>query len=474
VALTDDIGSHYKLEEGAGAAILDYFSDYDLSVTGTVNSTTGKVGNARTFVASGSSRGDAGARSSVTAIPATLTCWFRLNSTGVAHALMSCCTAAANTLIILGVNSSNQLVGYGESAGVGSVPLAGTTTLTTGTWYHAAFVAESGAFKIYLDGSVEDTDTTALSISGFDRQYLAARFYGGGLGEYADADIDEATFFARALDAADISTLRSGGAGLDFSAWDTGLDDAAPYAVAHWPFDEANGTRADSVGSADLTDNNTVGSGTGLVDGCASFVAASSEWLYAALTPPSGGTWALCFYIKTTAAGDFGILSWDNSSSGTSGVHERELYHSGVSTLNFYVHDGTTAHTISATRPINDGEWHSVIAQLNSGVMQLIIDGIPQDDTEASATGYNSYTTPHLIVGRAAEASASPFGTFEMDELVLLDGYALTQYQAVLHRNGGAGVAFADWPAAPAAAWPIVHRLLANPNAGSTWRLAPA
>ena len=57
-------------------------------------------------------------------------------------------------------------------------------------------------------------------------------------------------------------------------------------AIALWKLDEASGTRADSIGSLDLTDNNTVGStskGVGapanLPGTVASFVAANSEYL---------------------------------------------------------------------------------------------------------------------------------------------------------------------------------------------------
>lgn len=49
--------------------------------------------------------------------------------------------------------------------------------------------------------------------------------------------------------------------------------------VAYWSLDETSGTRADSVGSADLTDNNTVGSAAGKNSNAASFVAANTESL---------------------------------------------------------------------------------------------------------------------------------------------------------------------------------------------------
>ena len=50
--------------------------------------------------------------------------------------------------------------------------------------------------------------------------------------------------------------------------------------ISYWALDEASGTRVDVHGGHDLTDNNTVGVGTGLVYGSAAdFDAASNEWL---------------------------------------------------------------------------------------------------------------------------------------------------------------------------------------------------
>ena len=49
--------------------------------------------------------------------------------------------------------------------------------------------------------------------------------------------------------------------------------------VSYWTFDEASGTRFDSHGSNDLTDNNTVTSSTGVQGNAASFLATNSEYL---------------------------------------------------------------------------------------------------------------------------------------------------------------------------------------------------
>jgi hypothetical protein len=49
--------------------------------------------------------------------------------------------------------------------------------------------------------------------------------------------------------------------------------------ISYWKLDEASGTRVDSHGSNDLTDNNTVLAGTGIINNGADFESANSEYL---------------------------------------------------------------------------------------------------------------------------------------------------------------------------------------------------
>jgi hypothetical protein len=49
--------------------------------------------------------------------------------------------------------------------------------------------------------------------------------------------------------------------------------------VSYWKLDESSGVRADSHGSNNLTDNNTVGVAAGKINNAAQFVAANSEYL---------------------------------------------------------------------------------------------------------------------------------------------------------------------------------------------------
>lgn len=67
-----------------------------------------------------------------------------------------------------------------------------------------------------------------------------------------------------------------------FDGSETSIDDSTTLKtnlVSYWTLDENSGTRADSHGSNDLTDNNTVLSGTGILSNGADFEAGNSESL---------------------------------------------------------------------------------------------------------------------------------------------------------------------------------------------------
>lgn len=74
--------------------------------------------------------------------------------------------------------------------------------------------------------------------------------------------------------------------------------DLTPNLVAFWELEEASGTRTDSIGSNDLTDNNTVTQETGKVGNCARFTSANSEYLSIADNDDLG------------YSGDFSIATW--------------------------------------------------------------------------------------------------------------------------------------------------------------------
>lgn len=143
--------------------------------------------------------------------------------------------------------------------------------------------------------------------------------------------------------------------------------------------DEASGNAIDAHGSNDLTDVNTVGAGTGVVNGCRDFVAASSEQFSIADNADfSAGdidiTYALWLNLKTTLSG--GILS----KYGGSPNKEYLMYYGG-GTFNWLVSaDGAAVSSVADGSPSVD-TWYLIFLDHNSATNTIgiqINDGARQ------------------------------------------------------------------------------------------------
>jgi len=151
-------------------------------------------------------------------------------------------------------------------------------------------------------------------------------------------------------------------------------------AIALWKLDETSSTRADSIGSLDLTDNNTVGYvNLGPQGTVASFVAASNESLTKADDPSLdvgstgvGAAYAVWFKSTGNSVGYGSIIS-----RGVGGVRPLELLTEtgGVSPLYARVEGGTSAQ-ISFN--ITTGVWIFVVANFDPAdkKLRLYYDGV--------------------------------------------------------------------------------------------------
>ena len=59
--------------------------------------------------------------------------------------------------------------------------ISGTTTLSTGQWYHIALSGDDGSYKLFLNGTQEGSTFTGSSTNGTTNKYIGT-FYWSGLG----------------------------------------------------------------------------------------------------------------------------------------------------------------------------------------------------------------------------------------------------------------------------------------------------
>jgi len=144
-------------------------------------------------------------------------------------------------------------------------------------------------------------------------------------------------------------------------------------AVALWKLDEASGTRADSIGSLDLTDNNTVGSTSkgvdapaNLPDTVASFVAANSESLTGTALSELTDNFTVSFWINPANSTRWGI--WNNGINASPFGFTVEINVFGAGDLLlFATSDGLQyVYTNTGLLTVDGSTWNHVVIVYNT------------------------------------------------------------------------------------------------------------
>ena len=100
------------------------------------------------------------------------------------------------------------------------VTTLGSTTLSTGTWYHVAFtvdVGESDGIKLYVNGS-QESNTGNASASGNNGNF-GITIGDNTVNRWWDGKIDEIAMFHSTLSASNISDIYNGGEPTDLDSY---------------------------------------------------------------------------------------------------------------------------------------------------------------------------------------------------------------------------------------------------------------
>jgi hypothetical protein len=219
--------------------------------------------------------------------------------------------------------------------------------------------------------------------------------------------------------------------------------------IAWWSMDETSGTRYDSHSSNNLTDNNTVGYETGIINNSANFVSTNSEYLSKSSTTDlqnGNNSWTLNMwaYISSNPAGVQGIFSKDEES-----VNKRE-YRITLGTTGkilFYIFDsgGSEATYLESTTTLNTNAWNFVsikkdLAVGTYGTLYIQInDESPK--TKTLTDYYNAEGSGLLAIG-SIKGSGYYF-TGRLDEISFYKR-ALSQDEITWLLNSGSGRTYGD------------------------------
>ena len=207
--------------------------------------------------------------------------------------------------------------------------------------------------------------------------------------------------------------------------------------VAYWKLEEASGTREDSHGANDLTDNNTVGQAAGIIGNAASFIQANSEYLSIAdNTDMSTGDISFFFsawvYLSELTSTKIIVGKMDGV------LDEYRLYYFASDTFYFEVFGITTSLAVGSTTfgAPSANTWYNVVGKHDAAANLIgIAVNAGTEDTSSYSAGVNNG------VGTFGISDASAGGQYwagRIDEVGFWKRAVTAQDRTDLY-NGGAG-----------------------------------
>ncbi len=216
--------------------------------------------------------------------------------------------------------------------------------------------------------------------------------------------------------------------------------------TAFWKMDEASGSRADSIGTSTLTDNNTVASGAGLVYSNAAFlVRANSEYLNCASNSAlqSGGgavDFAIGLWIKLAAVNSRDIIlskGWDGTSTGVEYLLD---IISGAP--RFLVNGSTTATSVQWGSSIGSSSFAFVLIRFVASENKIYMQVNDGSAVSATHTGNIRSSTTGFRIG-TTEAAVQWLDAY-VGPVMIWKNYVPTATERTWLYNSGAGRTLAE------------------------------
>jgi len=210
--------------------------------------------------------------------------------------------------------------------------------------------------------------------------------------------------------------------------------------VAYWKLDEASGTRADSIGSNNLTDNNTVTQAAGKKDNSAQFTEANSEYLSitdnAALSVEGQSFSIACWVYLDSKPSNAMVIAERSRSGGT--VWEYGLVWDSAPYSKFRFDVNTTVSSLYATTfgSPSLSTWYFIVAWFDADANTVNIQVNDGTVDSVHSTGSVAPTTSIFSIG--ARTGSSIFFDGRIDELSFWKRVLTAQERSDLY-NGGTG-----------------------------------
>ena len=405
---TTDLVSFWKLDESSGTRY-DFFGTNDLTDNNTVGQATSLTGvpytEAADFITANSEYLSINDNASVSTgdIDFSFSCWVRFDSVSQVQPIIYKAVSpysSANEeyrLSMLGTGTLRWRVGNGSTSG----QVDSSVSFSTGTWYHICcwHDASGNELGIRIDDSTEDT--ISYTSGGQDNAGVMSIGREEFAPSYFDGQVESVGFWKRLLSSAEKTAL----ADATDPFYDQFTVVSKESLVSFWKLTESSGTRLDSHGSNDLTDNNTVGQATSITGApyseAADFESTNSEYL----SDPDNASHAsdsftLAFWAQFESLPS--SSPWPTLAAKWEALNQEWLINYTGDDIYFHCDDnGDTSEGAIFGRPdggaLSTGTWYHIAVRHNDGVGRSIwIDGVSVAADLLTTGIYNGASAFHL------------------------------------------------------------------------------
>jgi hypothetical protein len=307
---------------------------------------------------------------------------------------------------------------------VSNVQYTGLYTVPANKWVHLAVVFDTtnNLVNAYVDGNLVKSSAATAEISTNTDDFTIGKM--STQGQYDTGSRFDTAIWNTALTPLQIKSLALG---VDLSSYAYRPSNVSTQPTHWWKLNEVSGNRADSVSTnpLTLTDNNTVLSSGGYVEGVgAKFVAANSEYF----TVPDSADFNF-------GSSDFTIrirVQHTDASATTQGGYFCQSLSNNF--FNFYAVSGVlSAYGQNVGTPIINayctfvpvvGVWYDIVLVRRSNDVEMWIDGVSQSMTVTTPFGTIPDIAADPQIGHDLWNGYYSSGVFE--DLAIWKGYALS------------------------------------------------
>lgn len=194
------LSMYYPFDENVGTAVWDASANTNhATTTGTPTWTTGKAGNAMTL--NGSSQAIVGQDVDIpTAI--TVAIWVNPTTSSQNAIIVSKHSSGTDAQALLQLISGSATFGV-TTSGSGTLTNSGSAAMGTGTWHHLVGTYDGTDVKLYVDGSLVDTDPATGTIATNAFAWTIGK-EASASSAYFNGSVDEFKVLDRALSAEEV------------------------------------------------------------------------------------------------------------------------------------------------------------------------------------------------------------------------------------------------------------------------------